>query len=74
MLSSGTQKKKAKTKHWSKKNKIPKANKNLKEQMMRCIFTWMLPDSMVYDLLDILEGLTVVLQAVVGQSNVVGQR
>lgn len=36
--------------------------------------TWMLPDAALDDLLDIFDGLVVVLQAVVTQGDVVGQR
>lgn len=56
------------TKTWSKNNKY------LKEEKITAIFTWMFLDSTVYDLSDILEGLIVVLQAVISQGDVVGQR
>lgn len=36
--------------------------------------TWMLPDAPLNDLLDVFDGLVVVLQAVVAQGNVVRQR
>lgn len=36
--------------------------------------TWMLPDAALDDLLDVFDGLVVVLQAVVTQGDVVGQR
>lgn len=42
--------------------------------LQRCGFTWMFPDASFYDLSDIFEGLSVVLQAVVTQGDVVGQR
>lgn len=56
------------SKTWSKNNKY------LKEEKITAIFTWMFLDSTVYDLSDILEGLIVVLQAVISQGDVVGQR
>ena len=41
---------------------------------LRCGFTWMFSDASLDDLSDVFKGLSVVLQAVVTQGDVVGQR
>lgn len=41
---------------------------------LMCVLTWMFADASFYDLSNVFEGLSVVLQAVVTQGDVVGQR
>lgn len=74
-LSSGTQVKKIVVR--SSHNVTP-TDRSLQYEWMNldwwCVFTWMFPDASFYDLSDVFEGLGVVLQAVVTQGDVVGQR